>query len=139
MYIFFQEVFSQLPDFLGPCGTPHQSLPVRLEEDTGSVQDQYKCPTKTKKYTKAGWTQLTVLPLLARAALLFVSATVINTQTKYTHSYLIHNFSDLRFKSHVKHPVSFIKDKVSTSPEIGLSGFQEIYKSSRCCNADFHT
>lgn len=89
---------------------------------TRSTDSHVRCPTEKHNLPRQAWIfNCAALSLMNTVA--FVSVIVINVQAIYTHSYLIHNFSDLRFKSHVKHPVSFVKDKVSTPPEIGLSSF----------------
>jgi hypothetical protein len=57
----------------------------------------------------------------------------------FTHPDLVNNFTDLGFKAHIKHPVSLIQHKVSTSAKVCFSRLQEIYQASRSSYADLNT
>lgn len=59
--------------------------------------------------------------------------------TSFTHPDLVNNFTDLGFKPHIKHSVSLIQYKVSTSAKICLSWLQEIYQASRSSYTDLNT
>ena len=49
-------------------------------------------------------------------------------------SYLIDNLSDLWLKTHIQHPVCFIKDQVCDSLQVCDTGVQKINKSAWGCN-----
>ena len=52
---------------------------------------------------------------------------------------LTNNLANLRLETHVKHTVSFVKDKVSHTTEVRLLSFQHIDETTRGCNDDFNT
>lgn len=56
-----------------------------------------------------------------------------------THPYLVNDFTNLWFKSHVQHSVSFIQHQVCTPTKVGLSSLKEINQATWCSNADLHT
>jgi hypothetical protein len=45
----------------------------------------------------------------------------------------------LRFETHVQHAISFVKDEVSDTAEVGPASFQHVDQTTRGCNADFDT
>lgn len=55
------------------------------------------------------------------------------------YSDLLNNLSDLWFKTHVKHAVSFIKHEISAMAKISFTGFQEIKQSTWSRNTDLCT
>lgn len=54
-------------------------------------------------------------------------------------SNLFENLLDLRFESHVQHPVGFVHDEVGNTTQVGLSRLEHIDQSSRSGNNDFGT
>lgn len=114
LYIFLQEIFSQLTDLLWPSGTPHQSLAVGLKDENVGVAPLY----------------CRIFPLLTK---------LVNSTKIKTYPNLINNFPDLWLKTHVQHSVCFIQNKVSASTEVCLSRFKEVNEPSWSGNADLHT
>lgn len=52
---------------------------------------------------------------------------------------MFHYLADLRFKSHVKHAVSFIQHQISATTQISLTTLQEVNETTWGSNADLHT
>ena len=52
---------------------------------------------------------------------------------------LVHNLSDLGFKSHVQHAVGLIQDQVCAASQVGFPRFQEVDESTGCGDTDLHT
>lgn len=70
-----------------------------------------------------------------------LSLTIINIKNKqrlYSYPDLVHNFTDLRFKSHIQHPVSLIQHQICASAQVCLSSLQEVNKPPRSRNADLN-
>ena len=56
-----------------------------------------------------------------------------------TYSHLFKDGSDLWFKSHVQHTISFIHHQVCCTFQVSFTRFQEIYQTPWCGNADLTT
>jgi hypothetical protein len=52
---------------------------------------------------------------------------------------LRNDLANLRFETHVQHAVSFIKNEVSDTTEVGPASFQHVDQTTRGCDADFDT
>lgn len=52
---------------------------------------------------------------------------------------LFNDFDHVLFKSHIKHAISFIKDEVCASPQVGLIIIQKVQKSSWACDKNFNS
>lgn len=57
----------------------------------------------------------------------------------YSYPNLVNNFTDLRFKSHIQHSVSFIQHQICAPAQVSLSSFQEVNKPPWSCNADLNS
>lgn len=51
---------------------------------------------------------------------------------------LVNNFTDLRFKAHIQHPVSLVQHQISAPAQICLSSFKEVNKPPWSSNADLN-
>lgn len=52
---------------------------------------------------------------------------------------LRNNLANLRFETHVQHAVSFVKNEVRDTAEVGPASFQHVNQTTRGCDADFDT
>jgi hypothetical protein len=57
----------------------------------------------------------------------------------FDYTNLANNFADLRLKTHIQHPISFVQNKESASTHIGCIAFKEIKDAARSGHANIDT